>query len=170
MTLINPRPEKGGALAVRMAELCPDIPFLFVEAWASAVPEVQTLKARAVRLKNATWLPAQHDMRAVYGATRVLLMPSHCQETWGRVITEAQFLGIPALTSRVGALPETLGPGGIAVEADASPEQWIEALRSLYSTEAVHAHYSGAALAYGQREEISRERIVSRFLNVLQER
>lgn len=169
VTLINPRPEKGGALAVHMAELCPDIPFLFVEAWASAIPEVQTLKARAARLKNVTWLPAQQDMRTVYGATRVLLMPSQCQETWGRVITEAQFLGIPALTSHLGALPETLGPGGIAVEADAPTQQWVEALRSLYSKDAIHAHYAGAALAYGQREEISRDRIVSIFLNVLQE-
>ena len=112
--------------------------FQFIEAWTAGHPEVAKLKARAQRLPNVEWLQAQADMRTIYATTRVLLMPSQCRETWGRVITEAQFRGIPAVTSDLGALPETLGPGGIVVPAQAPAEEWAAAVRNLCTDAALY--------------------------------
>src|SRR5262249_21620774 len=56
------------------------------------------------------------DMRTVYCDTRILLVPSQWEdETWGRVVSEAQLSGIPVITSDRGGLPESVGPGGIVL-------------------------------------------------------
>jgi glycosyltransferase involved in cell wall biosynthesis len=168
VTVVNPRPLKGGHIAVAMAEQCPDIPFVFVEAWTSDDPAVAELRARALRLHNARWLATQSDMRAIYASTRVLLAPSQCPETWGRVITEAQFLGIPALASRIGALPDTVGPGGLTVDANAAPEEWVRALRSLWDDADGYRHYAEAARQFAQREDIAPAHVARKFVGILQ--
>lgn len=168
VTMINPRPIKGGDIAVALAEACPEIPFLFIEAWEGDDPQVEALKARAARLPNVTWLPSQKDMRKVYGVTRLMLMPSQCFETWGRVITEAQFLGIPALASRIGALPETVGPGGELVEPQADTAQWAQALRAIWADDATYGRYSEAAATYAQRPAIAPQPLAAHFAGALQ--
>lgn len=168
VTMVNPRPEKGGDIAVRVAELCPEIPFRFIEAWSAGHPDVERLKARATRLPNVEWMPVQTDMRAVYAASRLLLMPSQVAETWGRVITEAQFRGIPAVASAIGALPETLGPGGIALPPQAPAEEWAAAVRSLYADAGRHAEFSAAAQRYAMREELTPAAQVDTLLQYLQ--
>jgi glycosyltransferase involved in cell wall biosynthesis len=168
VAMINPRPIKGGAIAVAMAEQCPDIPFQFVEAWNGSDPEVAELKARAKRLNNIEWLPVQKNIRHVYEQTRLILAPSQCPETWGRVVTEAQFLGIPAIASSMGALPETVGAGGIIIDAEASIDQWVQALRNLWDDAAVYQSYADAALNYSQRAEISPTQIATQFIGILE--
>lgn len=166
ITMINPRPEKGGEIAVTAAELCPDIPFQFVEAWSNQHPDVLKLKARAIRLPNVTWLPVQNNMRAIYGATRILLMPSQCEETWGRVITEAQFLGIPAIVSQIGALPETMGNGGVAIDAAADAETWVKEIRRLYGDQDMYRRYSDAAKTHALRDDLNPDKVAAKFANL----
>lgn len=166
-TMINPRPMKGGHIALQIAELCPDIPFLFVEAWESDHPDVLTLKQTYSHLSNITWLSPRRDMQAVYSQTKVLLAPSQCEETWGRVVTEAQFSGIPALVSEMGALPETAGAGGITAPADASPSHWADLLRSLWNDTEIYNKISSAALKHVEREEVSTSAIIDALLRTL---
>jgi glycosyltransferase involved in cell wall biosynthesis len=168
VTMINPRPIKGGAIAVAMAEQCPDIPFQFVEAWNGSDREVAKLKAHAKSLNNVEWLPVQKNIRHIYEQTRLILAPSQCPETWGRVVTEAQFLGIPTIASNMGALPETVGPGGIVVDAAADIAQWTQALRNLWDDDVAYRRYSDAALNYAQRAEISPTQIAAQFIDVLE--
>lgn len=168
VTLINPRPLKGGHIGVAMAEQCPDIPFAFVEAWNSDDAAMAELRQRAAHLPNVEWLTTQTDMRAIYAATRVLLAPSQCPETWGRVISEAHFLGIPAIVSRIGALPDTVGPGGLVVAADAPPGEWVAALRSLWDDGANYDRFAAAARAFGQRDDIQPAHVATKFIGILQ--
>ncbi len=168
VTMINPRGMKGGDIALDIAEKCADIPFLFVEAWSGKDAEVRRLKQRAAGLKNVTWLAVQKDMRTIYGMTRLLLVPSQCKETWGRVVTEAHFFGIPSVASRIGALPDTVGPGGVLVEPDASATVWVDAVRSLWDRPDAYAGCSEAARLFSQREEIDPEHVVQRFLRLLE--
>ncbi len=49
------------------------------------------------------------------GLTRLLVVPSVFPEPFGRVAAEAMINGIPALVSDRGALPETVGDGGIVL-------------------------------------------------------
>ena len=54
---------------------------------------------------------AEHTphIAAVYGLTKALVAPSVWHESWGRVATEANINGIPALVSNSGGLPEAIG-------------------------------------------------------------
>jgi glycosyltransferase involved in cell wall biosynthesis len=168
VTMINPRGVKGGDIAIEVAEKCADIPFLLVEAWSGKSAEVRRLKQKAARLKNVTWMPVQKDMRTIYEMTRLLLVPSQCKETWGRVVTEAHFFGIPSIASRIGALPDTVGPGGVLVEPDASATVWANAVRSLWDQPDVYHGYAQAAKIFSQREEIDATHVIQRFLRLLE--
>src|SRR5690606_33115157 len=95
VTMINPRQIKGGGIALQIAELCPDIPFVFVEAWTGRDAFVESLRDSAARLPNVTWRRSTPDIRRILRSTRVMLMPSQWEETWGRIATEAHISGIP---------------------------------------------------------------------------
>lgn len=167
VAMINPRHMKGGHIALAVAALCPDIPFLFVEAWEGDHAEIRALKEKYAGLGNVTWLRSRRDMRSIYGRARIMFVPSQCEETWGRVVTEAHFSGIPALASRLGALPETVGDGGLLVDADAAPEQWAAALRTLWNDAAVYRRCADAARRHAARVELSPAHIVGQLVDAL---
>jgi len=154
VTMVNPRRIKGGETAYELARACPDIPFVFVEAWEGDEPFVTRLRAAARQLRNVKWLRTTMHMRRLYRMTRILLAPSEWEEAWGRVVSEAHLSGIPALASTMGGLPESVGPGGILVDAGAPLEEWIRALRSMWDDHALYEQLSARALEYSRREEV----------------
>ena len=112
LTLINPSPEKGGRFALGvfwdLQKKRDDIPILVAEGRGDFKALVAaTPKAR--KLKNVHLLKGSVDARAIYAKTRLLLVPSLCGETFGRVPVEAAFNGVPALVSNRGALPDVVG-------------------------------------------------------------
>lgn len=168
VTFINPVPVKGVELALKIARLCPDIPFAFVRGWPLTVREEMRLKREAKRLGNIELRDRTDDMRTIYRDTRVLLVPSQWEdETWGRVVTEAQFSGIPVVTSDRGGLPEAVGPGGIVLPHDAPASVWADALTALWTDGARYAELSGAALDHADRADLDTERQVSLFVDML---
>jgi glycosyltransferase involved in cell wall biosynthesis len=151
VTIVNPRRIKGGQTAFDVAQACPDIPFQFVEAWSEEDSLLSDLRKSARRLPNVQWLRPTLHMRKIYATTRVLLAPSECEESWGRVASEAQVSGIPVLASAIGGLPEAVGPGGILIEPGAPLAAWVKALRSVWDNAELYAQLSGRALAHAQR-------------------
>lgn len=107
VTLINCNREKGGALLDALARRMPGQQFLAVrgaygEQLLPDLPNVEVVEHVDGR-----------DMReAVYGRTKVLLMPS-AYESWGRVGVEALASGIPVLAHPTPGLCESLGEAGI---------------------------------------------------------
>jgi glycosyltransferase involved in cell wall biosynthesis len=93
-------------------------------------------------------------MASIYAETRVLLVPSLWEETWGRVATEAQFSGIPVLASDAGGLPEAVGQGGILLRRDTPPEIWADRLRALWGDTAIYREKREAALVHAARPEL----------------
>lgn len=163
---VNPHPRKGAEVAFRLAESRPDIPFVFLESW-EGYRELEEYRDRAGRLSNISWRGRVSDMRAIYARTRVLLVPSQWDEPWGRVVTEAQFAGIPALASRSGGLPESVGPGGLLVERDAALEEWEEALSRLWDDDDAYRRVSEAARKHARRPDIQPSALMSRFLDLV---
>lgn len=128
---VNPTPIKGVELMFALAAHCPDLPFLVVESWNLAPNWRAHCQHRARALGNVQWLPPQDDMRPVYARTRVLLMPSVWEETFGRTVIEAQLNGIPVLASDRGALRDTVGDGGLTFSPHAPIADWADGLRDL---------------------------------------
>jgi len=169
VTLINPHPKKGLNVALEMAALCPDIPFLFVQTWPLNDAERTDLDRKLAKLPNITLHPTVQDMKQIYGRTKVLLAPSQWQEGFGRIATEAHYSGIPVLASRRGGLPEAVGPGGILLEADAPGAEWAAALRRLWSDKAYYAELSAAATAHSQRPANDPDQQVAQWEKALAE-
>ena len=138
VTMVNPRRIKGGQTAMELARACPDIPFTFVEAWYTKDDFVAGLRAAARAMPNVTWHRPTLDMRRIYATTRIQLVPSEWEETWGRVVTEAHAAGIPVLARAYAGLPESVGPGGILVPPGAPLSQWISSLRSMWDDHSLY--------------------------------
>lgn len=167
-TLINIHPKKGYEVARDMARACPDIPFLFVEAWTLWDGLFKEIMAEIDALPNVTFMRRTSDMSTIYGRTKILLAPSQWEEAWGRVASEAHCSGIPVIGSDRGGLGQAIGPGGIVLPHDAPTEDWVAALRRLWSDEAAYADLSQAAVAYAKRPELDFHRQHETFISVLE--
>lgn len=168
VTFINPVASKGVDLALQIAALCPRIPFAFVRGWPIGFRDETRLKHEAARLGNVELRERTGDMRTVYRDTRILLVPSQEDETWGRVVTEAQFSGIPVIASDRGGLPEAMGPGGVVMPHDAPARVWADTVSNLWSDEQLYAEHSKAALAHAARADLDPDLQVSRLIATLE--
>ena len=164
---INPHPVKGVDLALSIAAACPDIPFDFVESWTLSEEQRATLQGRADALANVTLHARTADMREHYGRARVVLAPSQWEETWGRIASEAHYSGIPVLATKKGGLEEAVGPGGILLSADSPLNDWVGALRALWSDAALYESLAAAALEYSRRPQLDRALQIDRMEEAL---
>jgi len=159
VTMINPVQVKGVEIALELAERLPRQEFLFVEGWGTDPAVVRRIE----RLPNATYMRKQMDMRAVYGRTRVLIVPSQWEEAFGRVVLEAQASGIPVIASRTGGLPEAVGDGGILIDEYRNPVRWLSALQGLLDDRSSYRILSKKAIDNTRRFDLHRE--LDRFIN-----
>jgi len=154
VTFINPHPKKGRDLAFEIAKRCPEIPFTFVISWSLPREMRKALDEKLKTTPNVTLRPQTANMKSIYARAKILLVPSMWEEAWGRVVTEAQFSGIPVVGSNRAGLPESVGPGGVLLDPEGPLEPWVEAVRRLWSDEAHYQELSKAALEYSKRPEI----------------
>ncbi len=163
---VNPTPVKGVEIMFALAAHCPDVSFLVVESWGLEPNWQRLCQMRARALGNVQWLGATDNMQAVYAQARLLLMPSVWEESFGRTAVEAQLNGIPVLASQRGALADTIGAGGIAVDPHAPVLAWAQALRHLL---AEHAQFSAAARAHALQYTAATPLVVAQLLTLLAE-
>lgn len=103
ITFVNPHPMKGLAIAEAVAGLLPHRRFQFVQGWP--YPPRYDPSGRS----NISVVAFARDMRAVWRETDLLIVPSLCEEGFGRVVVEAQLNAIPVIAHRIGGLPEAAG-------------------------------------------------------------
>ena len=138
VTFVNPQPVKGVAwfarIALEVGRIRPDIQFLVVEGrgqsdWLGRLTEIDLSGLRNLHRMPNTPRPAEF-----YALSRMVLMPSLWEETFGRVAAEALTNGIPVLATRRGALPETLGGAGLLFDV---PEPYTTQLLDVPTAEEV---------------------------------
>lgn len=112
VTLINLCANKGATTFWALAARLPHVPFLAVKG-AYGTQIVQDLPNVQVQ----EHVPGDQMREAVYGRTRVLLMPS-AYESWGRTAVEAMCSGIPVIAHPTPGLIESLGAAGTFVDRD----------------------------------------------------
>lgn len=147
VTFINPCRYKGIDIFLGLASRFPEVDFLAVRSWGTTDEDL----ARMRDLRNIEVCDSTDDVESIYRQTRVLLMPSLWDETFGCASVEAMQRGIPVIASRIGGLVEAkLGvPFSIPVQAikkfdtrsadglplaDVPPQDldpWVSALESL---------------------------------------
>lgn len=162
VTFINPSSEKGVTLFLRIVELAaqtlPEAKFLVVESRSSLSVAERRTGIDLSRYPNLTRVGLQKDMGAVFAATKVLLALSLWHDSGPRVSVEALSMGIPAVVTNRGGLPELVGDAGIVIDpppplvkdhwlvpplTDAIP--WVEVLRALLTDDEVYQQYQRAS-------------------------
>lgn len=103
VTFVNPCPEKGLSIFLKLAEKMPDTKFLAVKSphWTKAWHEQMLKKLPNVKLQAAT-----QNVEDYLKSSRVLIVPSVSQEAFGLLATEAQLRGIPVVSTDVCGLAE----------------------------------------------------------------
>lgn len=160
---VNPTPIKGVEIMFELAAACPELPFLVMESWNIAPQWRSYCQARAQMLGNIEWRAPYRDMRDAFQKSRLLLMPSVWEESFGRTVVEAQLSGLPVLASNRGALPRLVGDGGIVLDPHAPLDDWVQALRRLYGGSDT-ASFSDAAKRQATEYVLSTPFIVSTLL------
>lgn len=123
VTLINLNEDKGSRIFYELARRMPETEFLGVvgahgDQIIEDLPNVEIVRHTD-----------PHQMKTIYGKTRVLLMPS-IYESWGRVSVEAVASGIPVIANPTNGLTEALDSAGTFVPRD-DVDGWESALRRL---------------------------------------
>jgi hypothetical protein len=165
--LVNPTLMKGVEVFFRLAEARPQLRFIAIESWDINDAWRLILSNRARACGNVELWPTAIDMRPAYRQARLVLMPSVHEETYGRVVAEAQLSGIPALTSDRGELPAVVGAGGLTVEVDAGIEVWLAALDRILDP-AAYGAFSAGARREAERPERRPDAIVTDFIALLE--
>lgn len=162
ITFINPSSEKGVTLFLRIVELAaktlPEAKFLVVESRSKLADAERRTGIDLSRYPNLTRVGLQKDMGAVFAATKVLLALSLWHDSGPRVSVEALSMGIPAVVTNRGGLPELVGDAGIVIDPPAPLVQdhwlvppvtdaipWVEVLRSLLQDDALYRQYRSAS-------------------------
>lgn len=111
VTYVNPSVEKGLYFFIGLALLFnarrPDVLFQIVEGRGQLEKLATIPEAR--RLTNLYALRRVAAASDFLKETRLLLFPSLCEETFGRVAVEAGLNGVPVLCGDRGNLPELVG-------------------------------------------------------------
>ena len=152
---VCPNKEKGIDIALQLATKNKDIPFVFLESWPLNKEQLTLLRKQLENLDNVEFLRSQKDMKTVYAKTKVAIIPSQCEEAWGRIASECQVNGIPVIANSIGGLPESVGTGGILIShTEFNIDDWHQALRLLWDNEEAFAQYQVLALQHSKRSSI----------------
>jgi len=84
--------------------------------------------------KNITYMPWQDSVYNIFNTAKLILIPSQCGEGYSRISKESTLLGIPALGSNHGGIPEALDfHEGKLVNDYKSKKAWLVALNKKLS-------------------------------------
>lgn len=108
ITLINCWNKKGGRVLIDLAKAMPDRKFAGVMG-GYGEQEIE-------ELPNLVYWNNTPNMKRIYGATRLLIMPS-VYESYGRTAVEAMCSGIPVIATATPGLKESLSDCGTFVPA-----------------------------------------------------
>jgi len=124
-------------------------PHLLLEAWSAVSREFRDLRlymvacenswvesiAKKMNLKNVVFtekLPSETCYQLMYRA-KAVVMPSICPETFGRIPVEANRLGVPAIVTNRGALPEIVENNITGIISKARSEDLVNAIVKVVS-------------------------------------
>ncbi len=86
---------------------------------------------------------APAELHALYGKANLFLFASSC-ETFGQILTEAMFAGLPIACSNRSAPPELLGDAGVYFDPE-NPDDIVRALRKMIDSPNLRARLAKAS-------------------------
>jgi glycosyltransferase involved in cell wall biosynthesis len=148
ITLINLCEWKGGEIFRELARRLPKYKFLGVEG-GYGEQVVDDLP------NNMRVLEHGQDMKEVYAATKILLMPSS-KESFGMAGLEAHLNGIPVIASDLPNVHESFGKAALFVERD-DLDGWVKAIKKLMTDSDFYMEMAVRARANVNRFDFRRD-------------
>lgn len=145
VTAVNQQIEKGGNVFWEVASRLPDIKFMAVKGAYGRQIERQ--------LSNVTVIPNTPEIGDVYQQTKILLVLSTIEESFGMVGIEAQSHGIPIIAFDKPTLRESFGDGAIFLRRNGHVASVIDAVARLSSDKDLYADLSMKAMENAKRFE-----------------
>ena len=136
VSMVNCHSNKGGFLLKRLIHELPiEIPLLLVYTEKDDHLPLESIKKMIEKRnrKNPVNLlfEEKKDIQLIYSMTKIMLIPSLCDETFCRVAYESKMNQIPILSLKSGNLTYLLKD--YAVFLDKDPTSWIDAINQLYN-------------------------------------
>lgn len=166
VTMVNPVGVKGIDTLLEIARRMPSQRFLLQESWKLGSDALALLQQRLQGLPNVTFQHRVADMREVYRATRLLLVPSVWEEGFGMVAVEAQSCGIPVIASARGGLVESVGSGGLLIQDYRNVDAWVSAISQVLDDPASYRQWSERAIAHARSDAFDPRQIAARFIEI----
>src|SRR5262249_34932969 len=137
------------------------------ESWPLEPADRAELSRSIEELANVELRASVSSPGDVYRDARVLLATYPVGRP--RVIAEAQHNGIPVVAKDFPALSEAVGPGGVVVPLDASPDDWATVLGELWDDDQRYERMCAVAREHDGRDEMDPEKIAQRFEEAIEE-
>lgn len=166
ITMVNPVETKGGKLFYEVAKKLSHIQFLTVKGWHDPIDD----GINFTNLPNVTVWERQDDIRKVYEITKLILVPSQCEEGFGRVAAEGLILGIPVIASKNAGLKDALGNIGYYVDNFSSTDAWIKCIDEVLSLDKKElSKHAKDGQEYAKRfdSEVLTDQFISIFSKIL---
>ena len=126
--MVGSEKVKGVEIFLKIAHMMPEHEFLLVGK-----------SHKQEKIGNVTYHPFVQDPFKLYNTAKILLVPSILEETFGRVSVEAQAVGIPALVSNRGGLPETVPSLDYVVDDIYDIESWVNRIINILNNYEFHS-------------------------------
>lgn len=170
VSMINVHKTKGGNIFLRLVRVMRHISFLAVitEHQSEELDNEirQAMNDRKKDEAECTIIPWCHDVKEVYRMTKIMLVPSLCDETFCRVVCEAMANRIPVLTTGHGNISYLFGEEGRHLLLPATePERWVEAVHRLTTDASYYEEWSG--IMGKCHDRLSERRAIEQFRGVL---
>ena len=121
-------PHKSHQFLITLLEQIPDLQLVLTGAEGSSHRKVMSAIRRSPAADRITHLGMVDTQRlnSLYQQALCTVFPSQ-YEGFGQPVIEAMTRGCPVISSQCGALPETVGTGGVTLAMDI--DQWIDAIQ-----------------------------------------
>lgn len=166
IVLVNPREQHGLHVVPELARSFPTIEFVLQESWPLRAVERAAID-QILAVHQNVWFRSRRKSPADVFADAAIVLAPHLLDNRPRTILEALSNGIPVIASDLPGLVESVGPGGIIVDAESGVMGWRDAVARLTQDPVIYRELEAKARAFSRRPEVQPEHVVRSFLQHL---
>jgi chondroitin synthase len=166
VTFVDATEKKGRDIALSIAKAMPDTDFLFCISIKESADTSNKTRALCRDIPNIKVVQNVTNIKEIYSVSKLILAPSQ----WGsgaRVVTEAQFSGIPSVCSTESGFVELVTGAGVVLQKNVNINEWVSTIQMLLNNDHLYKKYSEQALIKAKNYASEQKVFIEDFLTEL---